>query len=183
MERTVRIYITGASCAGVTTLGQALAASLGLIHVDVDDFYWLPTHPPFTTKRPANERVCLIKQALGDQGWVLTGSSDGWGEALMVHVDLIVFVITPTPVRLQRLDLREKRLFGERIAPGGDMHEIHVAFREWASQYDDPRCSGRNRARHEAWISRQTVPVLRIDGEHTAEQMVAHAFQATLLYR
>lgn len=101
----------------------------------------------------------------------------------MVHVDLIVFVITPTPVRLQRLDLREKRLFGERIAPGGDMHEIHVAFREWASQYDDPRCSGRNRARHEAWISRQTVPVLRIDGEHTAEQMVAHAMQATLLYR
>jgi hypothetical protein len=63
------------------------------------------------------------------------------------------------------------------------MHEIHVAFREWASQYDDPRCSGRNRARHEAWISRQTVPVLRIDGEHTAEQMVAHAMQATLLYR
>ena len=183
MERTLHIYITGASCAGVTTLGQALATQLGLPHVDVDDFYWLPTHPPFTTKRPANERVCLIKQALGDQGWVLTGSSDGWGEALMVHVDLIVFVITPTPVRLQRLDLREKRLFGERIAPGGDMHEIHVAFREWASQYDDPRCSGRNRARHEVWISRQTVPVLRIDGEHTAEQMVAHAMQATLLYR
>ena len=91
----------------------------------------------------------------------------------MVHVDLIVFVVTPTPVRLQRLDLREKASFGERIASGGDMHEIHVAFRQWASQYDDPLCSGRNRARHEAWISRQTVPVLRIDGACAAEKMVA----------
>lgn len=178
MERTVRIYITGASCAGVTTLGQSLAASLGVPHVDVDDFYWLPTNPPFTTKRPPNERVCLIKRTLGDQGWVLTGSADGWGEALISHASLIVFVTTPTPVRLQRLDLREKARFGERIAQGGDMHEIHIAFREWASQYDDPLFSGRNRARHEAWISRQVVPVLPINGESAAEHMVADVLHA-----
>ncbi len=55
----MRIYITGASCAGVTTLGQNLAAQLGLRHVD-----------------------------------------------------------------------GEKARFGDRIAPGGDMHEIHVGFRE-----------------------------------------------------
>ncbi|MCF4982378.1 adenylate kinase [Pseudomonas gessardii] len=174
----MRIYITGASCAGVTTLGHTLASLLGVPHVDVDDVYWLPTNPPFTTKRPPHERVSLIQQALGDQGWVLTGSSDGWGEALIAHVDLIVFVSTPTPVRLHRLALREQARFGERIAPGGDMHEIHVAFREWASQYDDPLCPGRNRARHEEWISRQTVAVLRIDGENAPEHMVADVLQA-----
>ena len=169
----MRIYITGASCAGVTTLGQNLANQLAMPHVDVDDFYWMPTNPPFTTKRPASERVPLIQQAFGGDEWVLTGSCMGWGDALIAAVDLIVFIVTPTPVRLVRLAAREKERFGERIAPGGDMHEIHIAFREWASKYDDPSFSGRNRAWHEAWLSGQTAPVLRVDGTNRAEKMVA----------
>ncbi|WLH88243.1 adenylate kinase [Pseudomonas sp. FP453] len=169
----MRIYITGASCAGVTTLGQNLASLLAMPHVDVDDFYWMPTNPPFTTKRPANERVSLIRQAFGGDEWVLTGSCMGWGDALIAAVDLIVFVVTPTPVRLERLAARETERFGERIAPGGDMHGIHIAFREWASQYDDPSFSGRNRAWHEAWLTGQTAPVLRIDGMSPAEKMAA----------
>lgn len=61
MEEPMRIYITGASCAGVTTLGQNLAARLGLCHVDVDDYYWMPTDPRFTTKRPERERITLMR--------------------------------------------------------------------------------------------------------------------------
>lgn len=174
----MRIYITGASCAGVTTLGRHLATQLGVRQVDVDDYYWMPTNPPFTTKRPPNERVSLMQQALGDAGWVLSGSCMVWGDALIADAELIVFVATPTPIRLERLAARETQRFGDRIKPGGDMHEIHVAFREWASQYDDPNFSGRNRAWHEAWLSRQTAPVLRIDGMSTAEQRVADVVQA-----
>ncbi|RMP64653.1 hypothetical protein ALQ18_01818 [Pseudomonas marginalis pv. marginalis] len=174
----MRIYITGASCAGVTTLGRTLASLLSLRHLDVDDFYWLPSNPPFTTKRPPDERVALIQQNFGDDDWVLTGSCMGWGDALISNVDLIVFVVTPTLVRLERLAAREKQRFGDRIAPGGDMHEIHVAFREWASQYDDPTFSGRNRAWHERWMSTQTVPTARVDGLSSAEKMAADVIQA-----
>jgi hypothetical protein len=39
-----------------------------------------------------------------------------------------------------------------------DRHDIHVAFRQWASRYDDPEFSGRNRARHESWLSSQLSP-------------------------
>ncbi|ASV39032.1 adenylate kinase [Pseudomonas sp. NS1(2017)] len=176
----MRIYITGASCAGVTTLGHNLATRLGIRHVDVDDFYWMPTNPPFTTKRPPADRVSLMQQACGDDGWVLSGSCMVWGDALIADADLIVFVVTPTPVRLERLAAREKARFGDRIAPGGDMHAIHVAFREWASQYDDPNFSGRNRAWHEAWLSQQTAPVLRIDGMRSAEQMAADVANAAI---
>ncbi|AKS09819.1 AAA family ATPase [Pseudomonas trivialis] len=177
----MRIYITGASCAGVTTLGQNLAMRLDVRQVDVDDYYWMPTDPPFTTKRPPADRVSLMQQALGDDDWVLTGSCMGWGDALIADAELIVFVVTPTPVRLERLDAREKERFGDRIAPGGDMYQIHEAFREWASQYDDPNFSGRNRAWHEAWLSRQTAPVLRVDGMSSAEQMAEDVVQAVLL--
>jgi hypothetical protein len=178
MEEKLRIYITGASCAGVTTLGQNLSTLLGVRQVDVDDFFWMPTNPPFTTKQPVSERVSLIREELGDEDWVLTGSCIGWGDGLIAHADLIVFVVTATPVRLERLAAREKARFGDRIAPGGDMHGIHVAFREWASQYDNPDFSGRNRAWHEAWISEQTSPVLRMDGVNSAENMAAAVIHA-----
>lgn len=170
----MRIYITGASCAGVTTLGHALVPLLGLRQVDVDDFYWLPIDPPFSVKRPPEERVRMIEQALGEDDWVLSGSCNGWGEALIAKADLIVFVETPTSVRLERLAAREKARFGERIAPGGDMHEIHVAFRAWAAEYDNPAFGGRNRARHEVWIAEQTVPLTRIDGTCSPEEMSAN---------
>ena len=178
MEEKLRIYIAGASCAGVTTLGQNVANLLGVRQVDVDDYFWMPTNPPFTTKRPPNERVSLIQKTFGDDHWVLTGSCMVWGETLIANVDLIVFVVTPTSVRLERLAAREKERFGDRIAPGGDMHEIHVAFREWASQYDNPNFSGRNRAWHEAWLSEQTAPVLRIDGVNSTEKMAVDVIHA-----
>jgi hypothetical protein len=121
-----------------------------------------------------------MQQALGDDGWVLSGSCMVWGDALIADADLIVFVVTPTPVRLERLAAREKARFGDRIAPGGDMYAIHVGFREWASHYDDPNFSGRNRAWHDAWLSQQTAPVLRVDGVSSAEQMAVCAEQAAL---
>ena len=44
--RTCRIHVFGASGAGVTTLGRALADALGTPHHDTDDYFWLPTTPP-----------------------------------------------------------------------------------------------------------------------------------------
>jgi len=94
----MRICITGASCAGVTTLGQNLAVQLGLRHADVDDYFWIPTDPPFTTKRPVSERVPLIQQALGEDNWILTGSCMGWGDALLAQLDLIGILRSSFPM-------------------------------------------------------------------------------------
>ena len=58
------------------------------------------------------------------------------------------------------------------------MHGIHVAFRDWASEYDNPDFSGRNRAWHEAWLSDQTAPILRVDGMNMAEKMAADVIEA-----
>ncbi len=165
MIRPSKLYILGASCSGVSTLGQALSAQLGVPQLDVDSFYWLPTDPPYTTKRAPEDRVQMIRaeQARTD-GWILSGSFIGWGEALVDDVDLVIFVHTPTPVRMQRLDAREAQRHGARILPGGDMHAAHRAFRDWASRYDDPAFSGRNRAQHDQWLGTLDVPVLRLYG-------------------
>ncbi|ABE50928.1 ATP-binding protein [Methylobacillus flagellatus] len=182
-HQPTRIYITGASCAGVTTLGAMLSRQLDLPHIDVDQFYWLPTNPPFSLKRPPQERVSLIREALGTEGWILSGSFDGWGDVLIEHASLIVFIVTPHAVRMDRLKNREKQRYGNRIALGGDMHEAHLAFTEWASQYESPGPShtGRNLARHESWLAKQSLPVLRLDGtaspDRMAEQVLSALFQ------
>lgn len=172
MTPTPRLYLTGASCAGVTTLGAALAARFAVPQLDVDDVYWMPTDPPFTTKRAPEDRVRLIEARQRESaGWVLTGSFMGWGDALIRSVDLIVFVHTPTPLRLQRLDTREAQRHGARILPGGDMHAAHLAFRDWAARYDDPQFTGRNLAQHERWLAAQTAPVLRLDGSRPTDAL------------
>lgn len=166
MTHKPKIYLIGASCSGVSTLGLALSKTLDLPLVDIDAFYWMPTDPPFSVKRPPAERRSLIESQLGQgEGWILAGSVMGWGETLTEQADLIVFLRVQTRVRLQRLDAREKCRHKDRILPGGDMHDAHLSFRDWASRYDDPSFEGRNLAQHERWLNTRSAPVLRLDGE------------------
>lgn len=118
-----RIHLTGASGSGVTTLGRALAGRLALPHHDGDDYFWLPTAPPYQTTRAASERLRLMREMfLPRLDWVLSGSVSGWGDELIPSFDLVVFVTTPREIRLKRLRAREATHFGaDAIAPGGTM--------------------------------------------------------------
>ncbi len=96
-----RIHIMGASGAGVTTLGRALANTLAISHHDTDDYFWRPTEPPYRETRPAADRLHLMEELfLGRLAWVLSGSLDGWGDPIVPLFDLVVFLSAPTEVRL-----------------------------------------------------------------------------------
>ncbi|AJE48177.1 adenylate kinase [Celeribacter indicus] len=173
-----RVYIFGASGTGTTTLGENIAAELSLVHVDCDDHYWAPVEPPFSVKREPHERVASMSGALGNAGWVLTGACNGWGHGLIEQADLIVFVTLPTPMRIERLRMREKARFGNRIEEGGDMCEIHKDFIRWAQGYDDPGFRGRNLAAHEEWLARQSKPVCRVNSSQSRETIKSAVISA-----
>ena len=81
-----RIHITGASGAGITTLGRALADALAVPHHDTDDYFWQPTSPPYQRNREKADRLRLMQEMfLGRAEWVLSGSLDGWGDPLIAH--------------------------------------------------------------------------------------------------
>lgn len=169
-----RIHIVGASGSGTTTLGAALAAAMGAPHQDSDSFFWRPTEPPFTTQRPQEERLAMLKAALpADGSWVLSGSLLSWGLEVVDRFDLVVFLYLDPEIRMARSLARERARYGDRILPGGDMHEIHAKFVAWSRGYDDGSNGGRSLPGHRAWLSTLTCPVLEISDAPTVEESVA----------
>jgi adenylate kinase family enzyme len=171
-----RVHILGGSGSGTTTLGLALAERLGCAHLDVDDYFWLPTDPPYQEARDHATRRALLGPDLEQHAsWILSGSLCGWGDAFIPLFDLVVFLWVPPEVRLARLAARERQQFGEAaLAPGGRMHDIHTRFIAWAAEYDDGDLSMRSRRRHEQWLQTLPCPVLRLEGEESvAERLEA----------
>lgn len=160
----VHIHITGASGSGTSTLGAAVAEALDIRHLDTDRFYWLPTDPPFTTPRVVPERLALLQAAARPEAdWVLSGSALKWAAPLEPLYDLIVFLQLDPALRMARIRRREEQRYGDRIHPGGDMTEVSRAFLEWAESYDTAGPAHRSLAAHEAWLSRQSAPILRLN--------------------
>jgi adenylate kinase family enzyme len=159
-----RIHVFGASGSGTSTLGSEVASALGARFLDADDYYWFPSDPPFVRKREPAERVARILADIdGVDDWVLSGSLCSWGDPLLDRFTLAVFVHLAPDVRMARLAERERSRYADRIEPGGDMHEAHLAFMDWARSYDGAVAPVRSLDLHERWIPRLRCPVLRLD--------------------
>ena len=175
-----KIHITGASCSGATTLGAAFAERLSVPHFDTDDFYWYPSRPKFERKRPAKERIRLLRAALlRVPSWVLSGSLNPWGNELASELDQVVFLYVPPEQRLRRSLERERKRYGHTIDPGGSNHAKHIAFMSWSSRYDVVNTKGRSLTRHRAWLATLTSQVVEIYGTPTLEQSVEAVLSAT----
>jgi adenylate kinase family enzyme len=158
----MRILITGASGAGSSTLGRALARKLGIAHFDADDYFWLPTEPPYVQRRGKADRLALLLRDLSTHNdATLTGAIDGWGWVLEDSLDLIVFLYADTAVRIERLRQREMERYGK----------VNPAFLNWASEYDVGPSEGRSFAGQRAWLSSRTCPVLELSGEADLENL------------
>lgn len=169
-----RLHITGASGAGTTTLGRAVATRWAVPHADVDDYFWVPTTPPYTTKRDEAQRLRLLHEVfVGRDTWVLSGTLMAWGDALVESFDAVVFLTLDDGERMERLHAREVTRYGSRIEPGGPQEAAHRDFMDWAAGYEDPDFDGRNRAIHEEWLAALPCPVLRLDSTRPVEELVA----------
>ena len=157
----------------MTTLGRALAARLGAVHIDTDDHHWLPTDPPYQHKRDVADRRRRIAAEQARTGkWVVSGTLDAWAEGIADEAELIVFLEAPTETRLERLRRREQSRFGDSLLPGGAMYETHRAFIDWAAQYEQGMQPGRSRPRHERWLSGLAAPALRLDATRPPTQLI-----------
>lgn len=157
------IHIFGASGSGVSTLGKKLK-SYGYTQIDVDDYYWLPTNPPFTTKRPIPDRIKMINDDILKFGKVvITGSLCGWGDPLIPSFDLAIRTKLDHDTRMERIKERETKRYGDRILPNGDMHKSSCEFINWASNYDTGDTSTRSKTLHDEWQQILKCPLITVE--------------------
>ena len=167
------IHITGASGSGTSTLGRALEARTGCKWLDSDDFFWEPTNPPYMKKRPREERVALLAEAMERYPrCVIAGALCGWGDVFLPKFELIIWLQTPTQLRIERLRKRELEEIGPRILPGGDMHQEHEEFIAWAGRYDTGGTDMRSYREHAQWLRGAACPVKILDGAKPIDELV-----------
>lgn len=150
MKNVIHIY--GASGSGTSTLGRKISEELGYKFMDTDDYFWLPTNPKYTTKRSKKERLALMKKDISENdNVVISGSLVDWGDELIPLFTLAIRLVTDTEIRIKRIKQRERDKLRERIAPGGDMHQQHLEFIEWAGKYDTGSINMCSKAKHDEW--------------------------------
>ena len=178
------IHIFGPSGSGTTTLGEKLSRELGYLHMDTDDYFWMPTDPKFTVKRPVEQRISLMRRDMEQaQNVVISGSLTDWGDVLIPDFTLAIRIEMEQALRLERIRQREQRKFGPRIEPGGDMYETHRAFMEWAKSYDTGGPEMRSRVKHDQWQKLLSCPVLLLDGADTVEENYRKVLQLMIRER
>lgn len=158
--RRCRLHVMGASGAGTTTLARVLASHWAVPHADADDYFWVPSDPPYVGKRAEVDRVALMRRVfVPREAWVLSGSMVGWGEEIVAECDAVVFLSLDSDVRLARLHAREQVRLEGRTGDPAAWDEFLI----WASGYDDPAFTGRSRVLHEDWLAGVGKPLLRLD--------------------
>lgn len=168
------INIFGSSGSGSTTLAKNICKQYNYKFIDVDNYLWKKTDPPFT-ERYTNEEACsLIKSVLknGDNA-VISGSLIGIADELKQDIDLFIYINLDKEIRIKRIQEREERRFGKRILPGGDLYEQHLSFLQWVSDYENNPETQRSRRQHLLWLEDVVVPVLKVTDELSLEELMA----------
>ena len=169
----MRILISGGPGSGCTSMAEAIGKQLGLPVFDSDSYFHKPTDPPFQEQYTPEERRALLGSALGSEpGWILSGSVATWGLDSLEPTHG-VFLDIPKEVRRNRLLNRQRNRFGPRIESGGDVHEEHQSFIEWAAGYEDRSGSGRNATTDRGFLEAHCGHVLAITEDQTMEEIVS----------
>ncbi|SFZ91521.1 Adenylate kinase [Flaviramulus basaltis] len=162
----MKILIFGASGSGTTTLGKEVGKMTDFIHLDVDNYYWKQTDPPFQEKISFVERNKNLKTDFEKfKNIIVTGSLVSWGKEWETVFDLAVFIRLNNNKRIKRLKKREIERYGDKLLTDKKIMHDSNAFLEWANQYENPNFDGRSLNIHNNWIELLNCKVLKIDGE------------------
>jgi len=150
-----RICLTGANGSGKTTLGRALCEALHLKHMDIEDYYFEPSSNPYAKPRLREEALRLLRNDIEAYPRFLVSAVNGdLGSEANSLYECVIFIDAPEEIRLSRVRSRSEAHFGDRVRPGGDMHEQEEAFYRFVKS--------RTLEQTEAWLKTLSCPVFRV---------------------
>ena len=163
----MKILVFGASGSGTTTLGDEIEKNTNFVHLDVDDYYWEKTNPPFQKKVDLAKRNSQLKKDVNTfDNVIVSGSMVSWGQEWETAFDLAIFMRLENNERMKRLKNREIERYGKKLLTDKQLQESSKAFLEWANQYENPNFKGRSLKVHLDWLELLDCKVLKLNGEN-----------------
>lgn len=161
------ILICGLNGAGKSTIGRMLADRMGYEFIDNEDLWFPKTDSSYTFSGPRSEEevIRLLEERIsGNNRFIFAAVKGNYGDKLTASLDHIVLVEVPKQIRSRRVRDRSYQKFGDRILPGGDLHDKE---KKWFSLTDS-----RPDAYVTDWLETVDCPVIRIDGTRPVEENV-----------
>lgn len=177
------VALLGMNGSGKSTLAHLLAGKTGFFEMDAEDYYFPEQRQsrlnalenngsadsvaaPYAAPRSREEvQAAILRDIRLHPEFILTAVTAGWDEEICARIDLAFLIHAPLDVRLNRIQSREERRFGERVLPGGDMFERQQQFRDFAAGRD-PSCAAES-------AKRLSCPVIPIDGTQSPDRILA----------
>lgn len=120
-----RVAIVGATGAGKTTLGRALAGRLGCPALDLDELFWGPQWTPV----PRDTFRAQVAAAVAGPRWVTAGNYSVARDLVWRRAEVLVWLDYPLPLVLWRLANRTvRRILTRETLWGGNRETWRAQF-------------------------------------------------------
>lgn len=162
------IVVCGLNGAGKSTLGKALAEKLNFYFIDAEDLYFPKSDPddPYASSCTREEAAAiLLREIKAHKNFVFSAVTGDYGKEIEAFFCYAVRIDVPKKIRVRRVIDRSFKQFGDRILPGGDLHEREEQFFDLVSSRTEDAVQN--------WIKNLNCPVLRVDGTKTIDENTA----------
>ena len=126
-----RVILCGGNGAGKSTLGRYMARALGWPFFDIETYYFPDTAGdyPYGTVRTREEvEPLLLADLRASPRCLLAAVKGAYGAEVEGLLTCAVLLDVPKEARLERVRQRSYRKFGDRMGPGGDLHDREEQF-------------------------------------------------------
>ncbi|WP_288581359.1 hypothetical protein [uncultured Methylobacterium sp.] len=130
----MRVFVTGPTGGGKTTLARRLSQRAGVPIHSLDDIHWVP-HPDGDRRREPAERSAMLDRIVQAEAWIIEGVQFKWTDRALERADLFVVLDVPRWKSVARI---LRRFAGRRLAGGANPRGTLTALREelcWSADY------------------------------------------------
>ncbi len=162
-----KVIVCGGNGAGKSTLGKRLAEVLGWTFRDIEDYYFpvKTTDNKYATGRTGEEVAILLAEDMKQHDNLVLASVRGnHSEEIVSMFTCAIVIEVPKSVRMERIRNRSYGQFGNRILPGGDLHEQQERFFSMVENRSEDYPT--------KWLEGLKIPVITVDGTRVIEENV-----------